>query len=162
VLEQYRRTGNVTLPAAIDPASLARHLKRAQSNGYYAIQAYIAPGESRDRALREAADALRDATKQAVTVGYGPRFLHSTGQLHKGGAPIGCFIQLTAAHPEDLPIPGSNESFGTLIDAQAAGDFAALDAHGLPVARVDLGNDPDAGLDAFVTALRQALASPLE
>ncbi|HEY8135222.1 MAG TPA: hypothetical protein VIF08_04215 [Candidatus Limnocylindrales bacterium] len=162
VLEQFGRTGTVTLPAAIDPASLDRHLKRVTPNGYFAIQAYIALSESRDRVLREAADALRDATKQAVTVGYGPRFLHSTGQLHKGGAPIGCFILLTAAHGDDLPIPGSHESFGTLIDAQAAGDFASLEAHGLPVARVDLGNDPDAGLEAFVTALRQALASPLE
>jgi glucose-6-phosphate isomerase len=153
VLEQYGHTGTVTLPAPIDPASLERHLKRAKPNGYYAIQAYIAPSESRERALRAAADALRDATKLPVTAGYGPRFLHSTGQLHKGGAPIGCFIQLTATHSEDLPIPGWKESFGTLIDAQAAGDFASLEAHGLPVARVDLGDDVESGLAAFVTAI---------
>lgn len=162
VLEAYSRTGTVTLPAPIDPASLDRHLKRAKPNGYYTIQAYVAPSEERDAALRDAAEVLRGATRLAVTTGYGPRFLHSTGQLHKGGAPIGCFIQLTAAHGVDLPIPGSRESFGNLIDAQAAGDFASLEAHGLPVARVDLGNDPDAGLDAFVTALTQAVASPLE
>ena len=87
--------------------------------------------------MREAQEILRDRTKRAVTTGYGPRFLHSTGQLHKGGAPIGCFIQLTCGHAADLPIPGCEESFGTLIDAQAAGDFASLETHGLPVARVD-------------------------
>jgi len=155
VLEAYNRTGTVTLPAAIDPASLDRHLKRAKPDGFYAIQAYIAPSESRDRVLREAADVLRDATKRAVTVGYGPRFLHSTGQLHKGGAPIGCFIQLTAAHGTDLPIPGWKESFGTLIDAQAAGDFASLETHGLPVTRVDLGDDVESGLVAFITAIKK-------
>ena len=155
VLEAYARTGSVTLPAPIDLGSLERHLKRATPNGFYAIQAYIAPSESRDRALREAADALRDATKLAVTTGYGPRFLHSTGQLHKGGAPIGCFIQLTAGHPDDLPIPGSKESFGTLIDAQAAGDFASLETHDLPVARVDLGDDVESGLAAFITAIKK-------
>lgn len=155
VLEQHDHTGSVNLPAAIDPASLDRHLGRAKDNGYYAIQAYIAPSESRDRALRAAADALRDATHRAVTVGYGPRFLHSTGQLHKGGAPIGCFIQLTARHDEDLPIPGWKESFGTLIDAQAAGDFASLEAHDLPVARIDLGSDVDQGLAAFIAAIKK-------
>ena len=155
VLEAYARTGSVTLPAPIDLGSLERHLKRAKPNGFYAIQAYIAPSESCDRALREAADALRDATKLAVTTGYGPRFLHSTGQLHKGGAPIGCFIQLTAGHADDLPIPGSKESFGTLIDAQAAGDFASLETHDLPVARVDLGDDVESGLAAFITAIKK-------
>ncbi len=155
VLEGYGRTGTVTLPAPIDTENLERHLKRAKANGYYAIQAYIAPSGSRDRALREAADALRDATGLAVTAGYGPRFLHSTGQLHKGGAPIGCFIQLTAGHPDDLPIPGSKESFGTLIDAQAAGDFASLETHGLPVARVDLGDDVESGLAAFIAAIKK-------
>jgi hypothetical protein len=155
VLEAYGRTGTITLPAPIDPASLERHLKRATPNGYFAIQAYIAPSESRDRALRETADALRDATKRPVTTGYGPRFLHSTGQLHKGGAPIGCFIQLTAAHGTDLPIPGWKESFGTLIDAQAVGDFASLEAHGLAVARVDLGDDVESGLAAFTAAIKK-------
>jgi glucose-6-phosphate isomerase len=153
VLEQYGRTGTVTLPAAIDPASLDRHLKRATPNGYFAIQAYIAPSPDRDSSLRTAAAALRAMTQRPVTVGYGPRFLHSTGQLHKGGAPIGCFIQLTADHTDDLPIPGWHESFGTLIDAQAAGDFAALEAHNLPVARIDLSTDPDAGLTELAKLL---------
>ncbi|MEA2676854.1 MAG: transaldolase / glucose-6-phosphate isomerase [Chloroflexota bacterium] len=166
VLEAYGRTGNVVLPAPLAADDLAnalrRHLERAKSDGYFAIQAYIAPSAARDQWLSDAAGTLRDASGRAVTTGYGPRFLHSTGQLHKGGAPLGCFIQLTAAHGADLPIPGSKESFGTLIDAQAAGDFASLEAHGLPVARIDLGIDTDAGLNAFVSALKQAAASPLE
>jgi glucose-6-phosphate isomerase len=164
VLEQYDRTGNVvqSAPLAQDDlaGALSRHLAQAKPNGYYAIQAYIAPSEARDRALRAAADALRDATGRAVTVGYGPRFLHSTGQLHKGGAPIGCFIQLTAAHPDDLPIPGWKESFGTLIAAQSAGDFTSLEAHGLPVARIDLGTDVDQALADLAPVIKQAAVTP--
>jgi glucose-6-phosphate isomerase len=166
VLDTYRHTGSVALaaPLAADGlvGELRAHLARAKPNGYYAIHAYLAPSEARDAALRGLADALRDATGRAVTVGYGPRFLHSTGQLHKGGAPIGCFIQLTAEHTGDLDVPGWNVSFATLIDAQAAGDFAALEAHGLPVARIDLGSDPDAGLADLAAAAQQALATPLE
>ncbi len=166
VLDTYRHTGTVALPAPLAADRLAEelrsHLARAKPNGYYAIHAYVAPSEARDNALRSLAGALRDATGRAVTIGYGPRFLHSTGQLHKGGAPIGCFIQLTATHDADKPIPGWHESFGTLIDAQAAGDFAALEAHGLPVARVELGTDPDAGLTELLAAAKQALATPLE
>lgn len=140
---------------------LRRHLARVKPNGFIALQAYIAPSPSRDAALREMATLLRDRTRRAVTVGYGPRFLHSTGQLHKGGAPIGTFLQLTSDHADDLPIPGWHESFGTLIDAQAAGDFAALEAHDLPAARVNLSADPDAGLAALRAALDQALSTPL-
>jgi glucose-6-phosphate isomerase len=164
VLEQYGRTGNVvqSAPLAADDLAnaLQRHLARAQENGYYAIQAYIAPSEARDAALRKVADGLRDATHRAVTVGYGPRFLHSTGQLHKGGAPIGCFIQLTAAHGTDLPIPGWKESFGTLIAAQSAGDFTSLESHGLPVARIDLGDDIDQGLADLANVIKEAAVTP--
>jgi hypothetical protein len=161
VLEAFRRGGSVTLPAPLDTANLRRHLARA-SRTATTPSVPTSRRAARDAALRGLADALRDVTGRAVTVGYGPRFLHSTGQLHKGGAPIGCFIQLTTAHESDLPIPGWHESFGTLIDAQAAGDFAALEAHGLPVARVDLGSDPDAGLAELAAAVKQALATPLE
>jgi transaldolase/glucose-6-phosphate isomerase len=139
---------------------LRRHLARSRTGGYIALQAYIGPTAKRDAVLRSAATMLRGATRRAVTVGYGPRFLHSTGQLHKGGPPVGCFIQLTAGHPDDLPIPGWHETFGTLIDAQAAGDFMALEAHDLPVLTIDLSADADAGLAALKDVLAQALASP--
>ncbi len=136
---------------------LRRHLGRAAPGGYMAIQAYLAPSQERTEALQAIQSLLRDRTGRATTVGYGPRYLHSTGQLHKGGAPVGWFLQLVAPHPRDLPIPGAGHSFGTLIDAQAIGDFQALEAHGLPVLRVDCSPDPATGLAALRAALEQAL-----
>ena len=144
------------------PTELRRHLDRARPGGYFGILAYIAQTPQRDTALRGIQQLLRDRTGRATTVGYGPRYLHSTGQLHKGGPPSGCFLELVADHPADLPIPGSEESFGTLIDAQALGDFASLEGHELPVMRVHLSADPDDGLAALRTALEQALERPTE
>ncbi len=183
VLDEFRRDGKLPVEDAITTegrltlsgdaplrlsgaeggltAELRRHLSRARKNGYFALQAYIAPTDARTGALREIATLLRDRTGRAVTIGFGPRFLHSTGQLHKGGAPTGCFLQLTANHPNDLEIAGWHETFGTLIDAQAAGDFISLESHDLPVARVNLSDDPDAGLAELFAALTQALSEPL-
>ncbi len=141
---------------------LRRHLDRRHSNAYLAIQAFIAPTAARDEALGRIRAALLASTRRATTLGYGPRFLHSTGQLHKGGPPSGWFLQLTADHPNDLPIPGWPYTFGQLIDAQAAGDFAAIEAHDLPILRVHLGPDPDAGLAALEQALTAALATPAQ
>jgi transaldolase/glucose-6-phosphate isomerase len=138
-------------------SELARHLARVRERGYFSLHAYVAATPERDAQLRSIAQLLRDQTRRAVTVGYGPRFLHSTGQLHKGGAPLGCFLQLTADAAEDLPIPGWRETFGTLIAAQAAGDFASLEAHELPVAQVHLGTDVDAGLAELRNLLQIAL-----
>jgi len=104
---------------------------------------------------------LRDATHCATTAGYGPRFLHSTGQLHKGGAPIGWFLQLTADHPVDREIPDWPYTFGHLIDAQAQGDFEAIESHDLPIVRVHLA-EPEAGLAALETALAAALEASVE
>ncbi len=102
---------------------------------------------------------LRDRTGAATTAGYGPRFLHSTGQLHKGGPDTGWFLQLTSDHPVDREIPGWPYTFGRLIDAQAAGDFAAIEGHGRPILRVHLGRDVATGLDALETAIGAALDS---
>ncbi len=137
---------------------LREHLGRAPENGYFQIGAYIAPTETRTQLLEALQANLRDGTRKAVTLGYGPRFLHSTGQLHKGGAPTGCFIQLTGEHRSDVEIPGRHESFGVLVDAQAMGDFVALGAHDLPALRIDLGADADAGLEELLAALAEALA----
>ncbi len=141
-------------------AELARHLARARPNAYLALQAFIAPTPARDAAFARIRTLLRDRTGRATTAGYGPRFLHSTGQLHKGGAPIGWFLQLTSDHPADRPIPGWAYTFGQLIDAQAAGDFAAIESHDLPILRVHLGADVDAGLAVLERALAAALDSP--
>ena len=143
-------------------AELARHLARRRSQSYLCLQAFIAPTPARDEAMAGIRLLLRDRTDRATTAGYGPRFLHSTGQLHKGGAPIGWFIQLTSDHPTDRPIPGWPHTFGQLIDAQAAGDFAAIESHDLPILRVHLGPDPDAGLAALQRALAAALDTPPE
>jgi len=105
---------------------------------------------------------LRDATRNATTGGYGPRFLHSTGQLHKGGPATGWFLQFTADRPEDRQIPGWPYTFGRLIDAQADGDHAAIASHDLPIMRVHLGADPDAALAALERALDAALATITE
>jgi len=143
-------------------AELARHLARRRPNAYLCLQAFIAPTPGRDAALARIRALLRDRTRRATTAGYGPRFLHSTGQLHKGGAPIGWFLQLTSDHPADLEIPGWPYTFGQLIDAQAAGDFGALESHDLPILRVHLGADPDAGLAALERAIAAALGSATE
>jgi len=136
---------------------LRRHLDRVTRTGYLALQAFVAPTPERATALNRIRALLRDATGRATTAGFGPRFLHSTGQLHKGGAAIGWFLQLTADHPDDLPVPGRPYTFGQLVDAQALGDFASLEAHDLAVARVHLGADVDAGLAALERALATAL-----
>lgn len=149
------------LPAAFaDDATrlLAGQLDRLKSRGYIGIQAYVAATPQRTAALAELRMLLRDATHCATTVGYGPRFLHSTGQLHKGGAPIGWFLQLVADRSPSLPIPGAPYGFGELVDAQALGDARSLVAHGLPILRVSLGGDVDAGIAHFISMLRRVVA----
>ena len=136
---------------------LRRHLARRRPTSYLALQAFIQPSAAHDAALADIRRLLRDWTGQATTLGYGPRFLHSTGQLHKGGPPNGWFLQFTADHPADRPIPGWPYTFGQLIDAQAGGDFATIEAHDLPILRVHLGDDVDAGLAALERALTAAL-----
>ena len=142
--------------AALEGA-LSVALGKLAANGYASIQAYIDQTPARDAALSRVRTLLRDRTRRATTVGYGPRFLHSTGQLHKGGAPIGWFLQLVAEHPDDREIPGKAYTFGQLIDAQAIGDARTLEDHKLPVLRINLGPDPDAGLAALERALTSAL-----
>lgn len=137
---------------------LRRHLARIGEHGYHALNAYLAPSTDRTAALRRIQAKLRDGTHHATTLGYGPRFLHSTGQLHKGGTPSGCFLQLVAGHPHDLAIPDHRETFGVLIDAQALGDLTSLQAHGLPVLRIHLGDDPDTGLAELETLLASVLS----
>lgn len=141
---------------------LARHLARRRPSAYLCLQAFIASTPARDEAFGRIRSLLRRRTGRATTAGYGPRFLHSTGQLHKGGPSTGWFIQMTADHPADLEIPGWPYTFGQLIDAQAAGDFSAIESHDLPIVRVHLGADPDAGLAALERALAAALDTPTE
>ena len=131
-------------------------LKPLAPPSYVAIQAFMAPSPEVDAALAALRVALA-ATGCATTAGYGPRFLHSTGQLHKGGPATGVFLQLTADHPEDRPIPGWPYSFGELIDAQAHGDREALRAHDRPVIHVHLGEHLTNDLATLERAITRAL-----
>jgi transaldolase / glucose-6-phosphate isomerase len=124
---------------------------------YVAIQAFIAPSPEVDAGIAGIRTALA-RTGCATTAGYGPRFLHSTGQLHKGGPPTGVFLQLTSEHPVDRPIPGWPYTFGQLIDAQARGDREALRAHDRPVVQVHLGADLIEDLGTLTRAVEAALA----
>ena len=105
---------------------LAAHLAMAAPGDYLAIQAYLTPTAEAGRALQEMRVALRDRLRVATTVGWGPRYLHSTGQLHKGGPTSGLFIQITGDDREDLAIPGAGYGFSTLKSAQALGDLQSL------------------------------------
>jgi hypothetical protein len=126
---------------------------------YVAIQAYIKPGESTTNALLRFRTVIQKKYKLATTVGYGPRFLHSTGQLHKGDAGHGLFIQFISEMGEDLPVPDkagndkSSISFGTLKNAQALGDRQALLDNKRRVIRFNLGKDIDKGLGLLTKAL---------
>jgi transaldolase/glucose-6-phosphate isomerase len=137
--------------------ALRSHLARLGPPSYVGIQAFIAPSAGHDAAIARVRSALVGHLHCATTAGYGPRFLHSTGQLHKGGPATGVFVQLTSDHPVDRPIPDWPYTFGRLIDAQARGDREALRAHARPVLHVHLGADLDAGLEILEQALAQAL-----
>ena len=142
-----------TPPAMEDSASLGKLLAAARPGDYLAVMAYVRQTPGVDQAL----DALRRKVTErhgiATTTGYGPRFLHSTGQLHKGGPGSGLFLQLTADHGDDLAIPGTPYTFGLLADAQAVGDLQALRGSKRRAVRVDLGSDPEAGMQRMIDGL---------
>jgi len=122
-----------TLEAAIQTL-----LAQVQKGDYVALLAYLAPDAEHDRALNAIRLVIRDKYRVATTLGYGPRYLHSTGQLHKGGPNTGVFLQLVGDDVHDLPIPGERFSFGVLKQAQALGDFQALRNHGRRVLRIQM------------------------
>ena len=142
------------LRGAPDPATaLARFLETVKPGDYLAITAYLPRTPAHEAALTTLRTALRDRLKVATTLGYGPRFLHSTGQLHKGGPPRGVFLQLTHDDPTDRPVPGAPYSFRVLEQAQALGDLQSLQSRRLPALRVHLGADINAGLQHLCAAL---------
>ena len=127
---------------------------------YVAFNAYVERNEAHEQQLREIRVSVRNALKVATTVGFGPRFLHSTGQLHKGGPNTGVFFQLTTDTPkaDDLDIPGM-VTFGTLLRSQALGDFESLDSRDRRGARFQLALPLDAGLEALADAIDDAIAA---
>jgi transaldolase/glucose-6-phosphate isomerase len=146
-------------PVPLNAAALAGFLAQAQAGDYVALQAYVQPTAETDAALLALRTLLRERLCLATTVGYGPRFLHSTGQLHKGDGGNGLFIQFTADDPRDAPIPdeaGSPDStmtFGVLKMAQVLGDKQALLDAGRRVIRFHLGDDVVGGLKLLSKAL---------
>ncbi|HEY7619617.1 MAG TPA: bifunctional transaldolase/phosoglucose isomerase [Solirubrobacteraceae bacterium] len=125
---------------------------------YFAVMGYVEPSDAFDAAVAELRTTIRDARKVATTFGYGPRFLHSTGQLHKGGPPTGRFLQLVHDSEPDVEIPGESYGFTRLKHAQAIGDLETLRGHGLPAQRVTLtGDDPAAALRALTERLKGLL-----
>jgi len=140
-----------------DDAALHR-LLHAGPPAYLGIHGYVGPSAAFDAAVADLRRVVRDRTRMTTTFGYGPRFLHSTGQLHKGGPPVGRFLQLVHDVGEDAEVPGAGYGWGTLKNAQALGDLRALRAHGRPVERVRLqGDDPAAALRDLTTRIEGLL-----
>ena len=139
------------------PAALREFLAQASAGDYVALQAYVCPGAAVWEQLQAIRLNVRDGLTLATTLGYGPRYLHSTGQLHKGGPDQGLFLQLLGHDPDDVDIPGQPYSFGVLKRAQARGDLAALRAHGRRVMRVCLGDDVPAGLSRLAELVAAAV-----
>ncbi|MDQ4035342.1 MAG: transaldolase [Chloroflexota bacterium] len=178
LLEAYRSAGSLPQPAPMvsepgiaataDPAALGdapvtaegavRQLLELLQPGrdYFAILAYLPPDRDVVERLQRLRDRIRVTHGVATTLGFGPRFLHSTGQLHKGGPDTGVFLQLTADASKDLPIPGWEESFGTLIAAQALGDLASLQRRGRRALRLHFG-DLHAGLERLEAMIDAAV-----
>ena len=136
---------------------LHAHLSQIHTGDYFAALAFLPMFPEYEAAIQEFRHKVRDAKKVATCMGFGPRFLHSTGQDYKGGPNTGVFLQITADHPVDVQIPGQKYSFGVVVAAQAAGDLAVLESRGRRVLRVHLGADIGAGLKALGAAIDQAL-----
>jgi transaldolase/glucose-6-phosphate isomerase len=136
---------------AIPGYDFHRFLENAQNDGYVAINAYLPRNGEMIEALQALRAAIRAKTGNAVTAGFGPRFQHSTGQFHKGGPGNALFIQITADPAVDMEIPTEGLTFGTLIRAQALGDYEALIEAGRKVLRVYL---PDTqAIEQIINAL---------
>jgi len=144
-------------PVSVDGA--VRQLLNLVGDGdYFAILAYLPKDPDLEAQLQRVRRRVRDTLGVATTLGFGPRFLHSTGQLHKGGPPSGVFLQITADPQKDLPIPGWDETFGTLIAAQALGDLQSLQRRNRRVLRIHLG-DAASGVDRLERMMDEALAA---
>ena len=150
-LDGFRKTGR--LPELKESGTLPELLDQAQTGDYLAVMAYAEQTDGVDAAVAELRRRVMQDHKVATTLGYGPRFLHSTGQLHKGGPNTGLFLQLTVSDDLELAVPGEDFTFGTLASAQAVGDFQALKAASRRVVRVDLGGDAEAGLLRLLASL---------
>ncbi len=145
VLDRYQGEGQLPVMKTDAPGNLSDLLTASKPGDYLAVMAYLPDAPSISDAIHELRRRVMKRYGIATTAGYGPRFLHSTGQLHKGGPDSGIFLQLTRQHPDDVPIPDWSFSFGVLADAQALGDLQALRELGRRTASIRLeGNPADA------------------
>ena len=139
-------------------AYLRAHLSQIHAGDYFAAVAFLPMFPEHEAAIQKFRHKVRDTKKVATCLGFGPRFLHSTGQDYKGGPNTGVFLQITSDHALDLQIPAQKYSFGVVVDAQAAGDLAVLESRGRRALRVHLGADIGAGLKTLAKAIEEALA----
>ncbi len=144
LMARFEQTGE--LPKRPAGGELQDLLSTLEPGDYFAINAFVAMNRRNDLELQALRHRVRDEKRVATTLGYGPRYLHSTGQLHKGGPNRGVFLQITSDDAKDLPIPGQRYTFGQMKAFQAAGDFEVLRARGRRGLHVHLGVDVPAGL----------------
>jgi len=143
-------------PKSLDSA-LLEHFSSIKSGDYFALLAYIQMNEEHEAALQDIRMSVRDKKRVATCLGFGPRFLHSTGQAYKGGPNTGVFLQITADDAEDLQVPGQKYTFGVVKAAQARGDLQVLVERGRRALRIHLGSDVRAGLAKLTAAIGRAL-----
>jgi transaldolase/glucose-6-phosphate isomerase len=155
------KNGAVLKKAVGAQASLAgylkAHLDRLRKGDYFAVLGYLEMNDAHAEALQAIRHAVRDGKGVATCLGFGPRFLHSTGQAYKGGPNSGVFLQVTCDDPHDLPVPGQRYTFGVVKAAQARGDFQVLAERDRRALRVHLGADLRSGLSALRAAVTEAL-----
>lgn len=164
LLDEFTATGKMTATGRAVPRvgpgddAIAKLFSSVKPGDYVALTEYFGETPKRDAALADIRQAIASELKVATTSGYAPRFLHSTGQLHKGGADNGVFLQLTGGPEGDIPLPGEKFTFGALARAQAIGDLQSLAARNRRAVSVDLGSDVDAGLERLRQFVKSALA----
>ena len=150
-------TGTLPDRPSADPAALKEIVSGGEDGSYIAVMGYITPSVEVDEAVAELRETLMRATKHAVTFGYGPRFLHSTGQLHKGGPPVGRFLSLLVNSESDVEIPGQSFTFKKLKDAQALGDLETLREHDRPAQIVRGTGDPASAVRKLHEQIKEIL-----
>jgi transaldolase/glucose-6-phosphate isomerase len=156
-------TNAAALGSTLSPeALLGAHLSRLRPGDYFAINAFLSMHPEHEAELQAIRHRVRDRTKAATTVGYGPRFLHSTGQLHKGGPNNGVFLVLVSDDALDLPVPGTSYTFGAMKRAQALGDCQVLAARHRRLLRVEIGGDIRLGLRRLREWIEAALAQRMQ
>ncbi len=159
VLDAYLRDGTLPTVDTADARALCTLLDESSPGDYVALMAYVPPTDDNERALQDLRTAIRDRTSLATTLGFGPRFLHSTGQLHKGGPNTGVFVQITVDDPVDVPIPGQDYSFSILKQAQAIGDLQSLRNHRRRAIRIHAGADLEQALADLASAVRELVGA---